>query len=44
MIIKDIINLKRTGWVFGRLRMPYAPYRESPKSDFSNNLKKIDGK
>lgn len=44
MIINNIINLKIIEWVLGVLRMPYAPYGEFPKSDFSNNLKKIDGK
>lgn len=44
MIINDIIILKRKGWVSGLMRMPYAPYGEFPKSDFSNNFKKIDGK
>lgn len=44
MIISDIIILKRKGRVSGLLRMPYAPYGEFLKSDFSNNFKKIDGK
>ena len=44
MIISNIINLKRTEWVLGLLRIPYALYGEFPKSDFSNNFKKIDGK
>lgn len=44
MNINNITILKRKGWVYGLVRMPYAPYGEFPKSGFGNKFKKIDGK
>ena len=44
MNINNITILKRKGWVYGLVRMPYAPYGEFLKSGFGNKFKKIDGK